>query len=587
MIKKTLAILLALCVVLGLMAGCGASAPAEPASAASQAEPVAESVQAEEAAPPAEPEAQEPAEDAEEPEEASAEEPAEEPEEERVLGPEGIVYTPVDLPLVDEPTTYTLWYGEPFTQYVDDPMEDVHIFGQIRDLTGIGFDISVYTIDTASERFQLLFAADDLPNIITDAMSYYTNTIDNAVFEDEFLYDYSGDLERMPNYKSTLDAYPEAKKTLTSGESGAMVSFPEMYRDIGDITGYMIRKDLLDATGMDVPETYDELHDMLLAIYNETGAAIEFSASGGDAQLGAGFGINTELSDSDLDGLYVVDGEVRMGLLQPEFKDYLEMAKQWYSEGLIHRDFMSQDRGDLGPFFTGQWSTIIFPPEIYNAAVNVLGVETVGMPMPVMNKGDEIHICGNQTSCLMDSACWSINSNVEAADVENIEKLVDWMYSEEGSLVMNWGEEGFSYTMENGEPKYTDLIVNNPDGFTYAEAAYLYATANRTRLPFLSDYDRCFADFNQVQWDMVDLFTSQCDHTMDYPLGAVMTNPQKERYNEVASDIATYISENVLQFILGQKDMREWDSFIDTVKSMGVDTAIEVKQEAYDDYLNS
>lgn len=55
----------------------------------------------------------------------------------------------------------------------------------------------------------------------------------------------------------------------------------------------------------------------------------------------------------------------------------------------------------------------------------------------------------------------------------------------------------------------------------------------------------------------------------------------------VAADICTYLSENVLQFIYGQKDMGEWDSFVETVRGMGVDTAIEAKQAAYDDYLNS
>ena len=80
---------------------------------------------------------------------------------------------------------------------------------------------------------------------------------------------------------------------------------------------------------------------------------------------------------------------------------------------------------------------------------------------------------------------------------------------------------------------------------------------------------------------------SECNKERDYPLGAVMNNDQKESYNTVAADIATYISENVLQFIYGQKDMAEWDSFIDTVKSMGIDTAIEAKQAAYDDYLSA
>ena len=43
----------------------------------------------------------------------------------------------------------------------------------------------------------------------------------------------------------------------------------------------------------------------------------------------------------------------------------------------------------------------------------------------------------------------------------------------------------------------------------------------------------------------------------------------------------------MLQFIYGQEDLAEWDSFVETVRSMGVDTAIEAKQAAYDDYMAS
>jgi sugar phosphate isomerase/epimerase len=43
----------------------------------------------------------------------------------------------------------------------------------------------------------------------------------------------------------------------------------------------------------------------------------------------------------------------------------------------------------------------------------------------------------------------------------------------------------------------------------------------------------------------------------------------------------------VLQFIIGQKSLDEWDSFVSTLYDMGIDTAIEVKQAAYDDYLAS
>jgi putative aldouronate transport system substrate-binding protein len=522
--------------------------------------------------------------------EASSEEAAEAPAEEEVpeeeaaeaAAPEKVA---VELPLTADPVTYTIWYNEPFTDYVEDPATDISLFKELAERTNIQFEFSLTNVDTASEKFMLLFAAEELPDVITDAMEYYTGSIDDAVDGDAFLLNYAPYLDDMPNYSAVLSQYPEAKQTITSADTGYMVAFPEIYEDVGDVSGYMIRQDYLDALGMDVPETYDELHDLLAASVAEYGATLELGSTGGDSLLGAGFGINTSLDDSDLDGWYVEDGVVKMGILEPEFKDYLEMVKQWYSEGLIYADFINTDRGDLSSLFDGSFLITVKPPEIIQVADAVIGTPMVAMSMPKQNADDEFVVCGAATSCLMDANAWSINADVE--DPTLLLQLVDYLYSDDGYYLVNYGVEGTSYTMEDGEPVFTDLVINNADGLDYSHAAYLFASSNRTRLPFLSDYARCFATYTDAEWDAIDIYSYSCDHTKDYPLGAIMTTAQTQQYNTVAADICTFISENVLKFIYGQRDMSEWDEFIDTIYSMGIETAISAKQAAYDDYLAS
>lgn len=565
--KKLFSLLLVAAMIFGLLAGCGSSEGSASATSEVTSEPSAvESVAA-------------PGSDAEE-----ASVPGE--EEASVLD-DAPAAVPVTLPITDEPMTYSIWYSEPFTEYVTDPAQDVAIFGLLAEKTNISLEFHLTTVDAASDQFQLLFAAESLPNIITDAMDYYTGSIDDAVFEDEFLYNYADDLPTvMTNYNALLNQYIEARKTITSADSGAMVSFPELYKDVGDEDGYMIRKDYLDLTGLDVPTTYDEMHDVLAAIHEENGSALDLTSSGGDALLGAGFGINCNLEDSDLSGWYVVDNQVKMGILQPEFKEYLEMVKQWYSEGIIYADFINSDNGDLTNLFTGAVSITMKVPEIIDVAAAVVGAEMIPMTAPVKQEGDVISVCGGESSCLMDPHTWSIN--VATDEIEPLLRMIDYMYSPEATDMMNYGEEGVSFNYDDdGNPQFTDLVVNNADGYDYAHAAYFYATSNRTRLPFLSDYARCFSDYSEAAMEAVELYTSDCTHEHDYPNGAIMNTEQTTQYNTVAADICTYISEHVLQFIYGQQDMSEWDSFIDTLYDMGIETAIEAKQAAYDDYLNT
>ena len=575
--------ILSMCLAMLLMAGCGgvpsagSSGETETAEAssseASSSEASSSEVPAAEAQIPEAPASEAPSAPASQAEEAeSSADAAEE------LGA-------VPLPLTAEPVTYSIWYCEPFGELVDDPAEDVSVFRLLSERTGIRFEFSLVTMETAKEKFQLLFAADDLTDIITDAMEYYSGSIDDAVSEDAFLLDYSDRLEEMPHYSSVLDQYAEAKKTITSSDTGAMAAFPEIYQDVGDVSGYMVRKDFLDATGMEVPETYEELHDLLTAIHSNTGATLEMIASGGDGLLGAGFGVNVNLDDEDLTGWYVEDGTVKLGVLEPGFRSYLELVKQWYDEGLIYPDFVGTDRGDLSGLFDGSYAVTVKPPEIVAVAEMVIGTSMVAIPMPRETAGEALHVCGNATSCLMDPNAWSINARAQQPEL--LLSLIDYMFSEEGYYLMNYGEEGVSYHMVDGEPQFTDLVLQNPDGLEYAQAAYLYASSNRSRMPFLSDYARCFAQFTDAQWAALEVYEDDCDHSMDYPLGAVMNTEQSNQYYTVAADICTYISENVLQFIYGQKDMSQWDDFVETIRSMGVDTAIEAKQAAYDDYRNS
>ena len=565
--KGKMSLLLIAALLLGLLAGCGDKADSSGAT---------DQAPQETAAPAAETEAQEPSAAPAEVSTVEAEVSTEEMKPEKV---------PVELPLTQEQADYTIWYNEPFTDYVSDPAQDVNVFRLLAERTNIHLSFVLTTVETANEKFQLLFAADDLPDIITDAMAYYTGSIDDAATKDSFLLDYAPYLEDMPNYAYVLSQYKDAKKAITSADTGAMVAFPEIYQDVGDESGYMIRKDWLDAQGMEAPETYEELHDVLLAIYQDTGAGLELISSGGDGILGAGYGINATLSNDTLEGWYVKDGQVQLGILQPEFREYLEMVTQWYGEKIIYQDFVSSDRGDLSQLFGGQYSVTVKPPEIIEVANMVISAPMVPIHMPRKEAGEAIHVCGMEISSLMDANAWSINAATE--NYELLLQMIDYMFSDDGFYLMNYGEEGVTYEIKDGKPVLTDLVLANPDGLDFSHAAYLYATSNRSRMPFVSDFQRSFANFTPEQWDAVEFYSEDCDHTMDYPAGAIMNTEQSRQYNTVAADINTYISEHVLQFIYGQEDLAGWDSFVETVRSMDIDTAIQAKQAAYDDYMAS
>lgn len=164
---------------------------------------------------------------------------------------------------------------------------------------------------------------------------------------------------------------------------------------------------------------------------------------------------------------------------------------------------------------------------------------------------------------------------------------MDYLYSEEGTLLTNWGVENETFVYDgDGNPQYTELITAN-EAFDsdFAITGYVLATSNRSNLPYVTDYRRYFFDYSDAENEAVDTYMNQCDHSMDYPVSAVMSSEQTEQFNSVAGDIATYVSESILKFITGQTDMDQWSSFVDTLYSMGIETCVETKQAAYDNYV--
>ena len=59
-----------------------------------------------------------------------------------------------------------------------------------------------------------------------------------------------------------------------------------------------------------------------------------------------------------------------------------------------------------------------------------------------------------------------------------------------------------------------------------------------------------------------------------------LTADESMEYAQIMTDVLTYLSENIVKFITGQKSMDEYDSMLAELKSMGVDRATEIQQAA-------
>ena len=53
-----------------------------------------------------------------------------------------------------------------------------------------------------------------------------------------------------------------------------------------------------------------------------------------------------------------------------------------------------------------------------------------------------------------------------------------------------------------------------------------------------------------------------------------------EEYNKIMNEVTTYCDEMVAKFIIGDEPIENYDKFIENIKSMNIDRAVEIKEAA-------
>lgn len=497
------------------------------------------------------------------------------------------------LPITEELTTITMWTGmAPFAaQYISD-LNELSVFKEMEARTNIHVDFTIVSPEAEREQFQLMIAAGEYTDLIGAGASLYIGGQDKAVSDGIYVDMLPLLKEYGPNYYDIIYSDEELTKTILTDE-GNVVAFYNVYAaPLGATQGALIRGDWLDELGLDVPQTYTELHDALTAMKTEYGATMFLAPNGvaNNNNLIAGYNISGAFEVGFMTSypFFQKDGEVKFGFIEPEFKDYMTMVSTWYSEGIIDPDFMSNSDGNINRshnlILSGRNSMA------YGAMVDIdsITLESEGkiqmVPMPETRKeqGDNLHVTTAPT--LVNNSTWVITTDCKIP--ETVVKWADYFYSDEGSLLCNYGVLGEGLVYVDGKPALSELITNNPDGLTPNIATYIYAMSNANGTPFVFDMTKEYAGYSDIQMSALDVWNNELDDGLyNIPGGVSLNEAESTELALKMGDIATYASENLVAFITGNKPMSEFDAFVEGLKGMGIYDCIALYQQAYDRYL--
>lgn len=467
-------------------------------------------------------------------------------------------------------------------------MGDTPFGKKLQENTGITIEFQHPAVGQASEQFNLLLADTDLPDLIEYNWLGYSGGPEKAI-EDAVIIPLNDVIDQYcPNLKAYLEANPDIDKMIKT-DNGTYYCFPFIRGDDKLLTsvGAMFRGDWLEELGLEVPTTIDEWHTVLTAFKEKKGADAPFTYQ----YSSAGLTDNNPLAYAygAPRGFYLGDdGTIHYGAVEDGYKEYLMTMNQWMSEGLIDVDLatLTGDQvaakitnGSAGASFgycgsgMGNW--------IQAGQSTDEKYMLVPAPYPTLEKGATPEF-GQRDNNYVTTGAVAITTSCK--NVELAARLLDYGYSEEGTMLYNFGIEGESYTMDaDGNAVYTDLILNNPEGLaiTHAMGGYMRANYNG---PFVQNV-RYSEQYYQLdsQKEAMNVWTAT---NMKKHLVPPIT-PTAEESKEQAqylSEISTYRDEMTLKFILGNASFDEWDKYVETIKGMNLDRVLEIQNAALERY---
>lgn len=579
--RKLLAALLIVGLLASIFAGCGTQA-ASGTSVKSAESAAAETADSSAAAPA---KAQEP--------EAASEQHAE-----REISSEGTDAPTISYPISDGSVTLNFFCALPsgYLQLISSFDESLST-PVIEEATGVHIEFTSPSEESFQTQFDLQIASGDYPDVF-DVNNYAKGArqaYDDGVIIalNDLLPEYAPDYEAVVNQLDT-DSY----NTLLDedGNQFFMVNVAEEYVRL---SGLGIRQDWLDELGMEKPETVDELTDVLTAFHSTYHCDRTFHVEDDGLMSGVvgAFGVpGFDLTGNSGLGLYHEGSSVMSSLQSDGYYEYVQYLSELYRDGLINNEFYSFQRSyELMMSITcfgasGIWSTNT--DSMVTARAGAIeenpDYKIEGNPYIVMNKGDTYELAALPLvttsevgpATVVSGSCISTTCEYPEIAVS----FINYFFTEAGALLTNWGieHETFEYD-ENGEPQYTDFIMNNPSGITANNVKEANLAAPCARLvdktTFFSNYDENVLEAIEVWAD------AGAAKTMP---SLTLNNEESDSYSAYVGDICTYAGEQLTKFIIGAEtlDDSSWSAFQETLTGMGIENCLDAYQSAYDRYLS-
>lgn len=378
------------------------------------------------------------------------------------------------------------------------------------------------------------------------------------------------------NYRAWLEKIPGADK-MVKNDDGVYPAF-YMLRAADSpksFSGMLIRQDWLTELGLEMPKTLADWDNVLRTFKEKKGAYLSGMWAGLQGLEYAFVVTDTFFQDGST---------VKFGPIENNYKEFLTQYNTWYKDGILDPDIFTESadavyakiaNGEIGAVFGYTGST-------FNKILTMdADVASAWVPAPVAVYSEE-----DPRNVAFKTQPMQTTGYMISADCKNPElaaQFIDWIYSEEGTMLSNFGVEGESYEYIDGVPTFTDLINNNPNGLGRTDALETYA--GESNKPCVITREGMMASYTQeVQQKSLEVWMDEDNTIREIPT-LTFTADEQDELSRIMTDVSTFVSENRINFIYGNRPLDEFDAFVSALHAMNIDRALEIYQAAFDRYL--
>jgi putative aldouronate transport system substrate-binding protein len=471
---------------------------------------------------------------------------------------------------------------------------DLPVFQEIEKRTGVKIIFEPDRVNYATTMQTRIAAGVDLPDmfVLPDGSDpiYYGN--EGIIIPLNELIE-----KNTIHLKQLLIEAPHVKKSYTAPD-GNMYTLPlQLNYDVDNLNKYnnivlMTRKDWLKKLGLDVPKTIDDFYNMLKAFKegdpngNNEADEIPYSMPGVAGITYLGWMYNLHLTSAH-DGFYTDSSgkKIVYEWMEPRAKEFLTTMNKWFEEGLIDQGFMSLQGDKWTAQITNNLVGItafysLMPQYGWDAMVQASSGDPeagfVQIPTPSGPYGEGII----ESNALPGFGHFAISKNCK-----NPELAIKWIdyiaYSEDGVLFNYYGIEGLTYEMVDGKPKFFDHVLNSPD--TVGVEMMRVGATHHVQLPILVTNESTEESFGEYYKQVVygeEMYQQMLRAPKIPPV--LSTKEEAEVLANLIADINVYRDEMVAKFIVGDIPLDKFDEFVATLKEIGIEEVLRIKQAQFD-----